>query len=147
MSDPQATEERPVLSAYIEAYSKLNLVAYEQERQAREQFAADDREWLSREVERLELARLQAIHERDCAVEDVARLKHRLERIEQLAAHDVTGCRACVAILEEIAHERRAGDVPAGCTRSHPHEEMNAECERLTQVARSGAKGRNERGS
>jgi hypothetical protein len=24
-----------------------------------------------------------------------------------------------------------------GCTRSHPHENMNAECERLTEVARN----------
>lgn len=50
-TDP--VSRRPVLSEYIEKFSKLNLVAHEQERQAREEFAADDRRWLEREIERL----------------------------------------------------------------------------------------------
>lgn len=37
--------------------------------------------------------------------------------------------------------EERVRQMPQGCTRSHPHEEMNAECERLTEIARSGVNG------
>lgn len=77
MSDREQSElsqptQRPVLSEYIEKFSKLNLVAHEQERQAREEFASDDRKWLEREIGRLltmgkELSELltEARNERD----------------------------------------------------------------------------------
>ena len=47
----------------------------------------------------------------DEAVNEIARLRHRMERIEKLAANNITGCGTCVSILEEIAHERRVVDV------------------------------------
>lgn len=38
----------------------------------------------------------------------------------------------------ELVSEKTSA-LPSGCHRSHPHEDMNAECERLTEIARSSA--------
>lgn len=40
----------------------------------------------------------------------------------------------------------KAGALPAGCHRSHPHENMSAECVRLTEVAQQAAAERCEHG-
>lgn len=67
--------------------------------------AADMIEDQRRRLESSGLKRLETDLERDAAVEEVARLTHRLERIEKIAAAGGDSM-ACIAILEEIAHER-----------------------------------------
>lgn len=42
--------------------------------------------------------------------------------------------KALAALL--VSYEPTLFESTIGCTRSHPHENMNAECERLTEIAR-----------
>src|SRR5690606_31033999 len=44
-------------------------------------------------------------------------------------------CPDCGAVFRRRVVERSV-TLPAGCHRSHPHEDMNAECERKTEMAR-----------
>lgn len=84
---------------------------------------------------------LQAQHERDAAIEDVARLKGelfvrkttiarqraKLERIERLAAGNITGCGTCSTILEEFAPDVPATNVAPPCSCSaHPQPHYHA---------------------
>jgi hypothetical protein len=45
----------------------------------------------------------------------------------------------CYRLTDAAKAVSVAVSVTSGCHRSHPHEEMNAECERLTEIARRGA--------
>lgn len=56
---------------------------------------------------------------------------------ELTAASEVASAFRQPGLLVDAAASA-GGTLSEGCTRSHPHEEMNAECERLTEIARSG---------
>jgi len=57
-------------------------------------------------------------------------------RVAKLDHHDPVYCRTCGQEDRDCYCDP---SMPAGCHRSHPHEDMDAGCERLTEVARRGA--------
>jgi hypothetical protein len=52
-------------------------------------------------------------------------------------------CSTCSCGVGYDANGSPVVDGPSGCHRSHPHENMSAECERLTEIARRNAHTRN----
>ena len=87
-------------------------------------------------------------HDRD---ECVPLLRKEIEQLKLDLAQQTANAKTALDLQREVAHLRQTcasfgvhparvtDDAPEGCTRSHPHEEMNAECKRLTEAARSNA--------
>ena len=92
------------------------------------------------------VSRLRERHSFLCdeAAEEIERLRGALQQIVDAEGFDVNAAHFRQLALTALAGAAVQSDLARGCHRSHPHDDMDAGCERLTELAREANRAANQ---